>query len=86
MDEEAARFLDCDMAILGADPARFDAYDRGIAAEYRGHVPGWLFKLNRRRFLKSLLARERIFLSGHFHARLDATARANLRRAVTRKQ
>jgi predicted metal-dependent HD superfamily phosphohydrolase len=86
VDEEVARFLDCDMAILGAEPARFDAYDRGIAAEYRGRVPGWLFKLNRRRFLKSLLAAERIFLSGHFHARLDAAARANLRRAVTRKQ
>jgi len=79
-------FLDCDMAILGATPADFDAYDRGIAAEYRGHVPAWLFKLNRRRFLKSLLARERIFLSDFFHDRLDAQARINLRRAVTEKR
>jgi len=79
-------FLDCDMAILGANPADFDAYDRGIAAEYRGHVPGWLFKLNRRRFLKGLLARERIFLSDFFHDRFDAQARVNLRRAVTEKR
>lgn len=79
-------FLDCDMAILGANPADFDAYDRGIAAEYRGHVPGWLFKLNRRRFLKGLLARKRIFLSDFFHDRLDAQARINLRRAVTEKR
>ena len=86
VDADAALFLDCDMAILGADPAAFDAYDRGIAAEYRGKVPGWLFRLNRRRFLKGLLARERIFLSDFFHARLDAQARRNLRRAVTRKQ
>jgi len=86
VDAEAALFLDCDMAILGAEPATFDAYDRGIAAEYRGKVPGWLFRLNRRRFLKGLLARERIFLSDFFHARLDAQARRNLRRAVTRKQ
>ena len=83
---DAMHFLDCDMAILGADPAVFDAYDRGIAAEYRGHVPAWLFKLNRRRFLKALLARERIFLSEFFHARLDAQARINLRRAVTEKR
>jgi predicted metal-dependent HD superfamily phosphohydrolase len=86
VDRDAALFLDCDMAILGADPAAFDAYDRGIAAEYRGHVPTWAFKLKRRRFLKALLARERIFLSEFFHARLDAQARINLRRAVTEKR
>ncbi len=86
VDDETALFLDCDMAILGAEPAVFDAYDRGIAAEYRGHVPGWLFKINRRRFLKGLLARERIFLSDFFHQRYDAQARHNLRRAVTTKR
>lgn len=84
--DDARHFLDCDMAILGAGPATFDAYDRGIAAEYRGRVPGWLFRRNRRRFLKALLAKERIFLSEFFHARLDARARDNLRRAVDRKR
>lgn len=84
--DDAMQFLDCDMAILGAGPAAFDAYDRGIAAEYRGHVPAWVFKLNRRRFLKALLGRERIFLSDFFHHRLDAQARINLRRAVTEKR
>src|SRR5687768_3757998 len=86
VDRDAALFLDCDMAILGAAPAVFDAYDRGIAAEYRGHVPAWLFKLNRRRFLKALLARERIFVSDFFHERYDAQARINLRRVVTEKR
>lgn len=86
VDAEAALFLDCDMAILGAEPAAFDAYDRAIAAEYRGHVPGWLFRLHRRRFLKGLLARERIFLSGFFHERLDAQARANLRRVLNARR
>jgi len=84
--DDVRLFLDCDMAILGAGPAVFDAYDRGIAAEYRGTLPAWLFRLNRRRFLKALLARERIFLSDYFHARLDAQARANLRRAVNKKR
>jgi predicted metal-dependent HD superfamily phosphohydrolase len=82
VDADAALFLDCDMAILAAAPERFDAYDQGIAREYRGRVPGWLFQFNRRRFLKGLLERERIFLSPFFHARLDAAARANLRRAL----
>src|SRR5690606_13285560 len=84
--DDVRNFLDCDMAILGADAAVFDAYDRGIAAEYRGHVPGWLFKINRRRFLKSLLGRERIYLGEFFHQRLDAQARSNLRRAITTKR
>lgn len=80
--EDARRFLDCDMAILGALAAEFDAYDRGIAAEYRGRVPGWRFKRNRRRFLRALLGRERIFLSDYFHDRLDAAARTNLHRTL----
>jgi predicted metal-dependent HD superfamily phosphohydrolase/RimJ/RimL family protein N-acetyltransferase len=84
--DDARHFLDCDMAILGAEPAVFDAYDRGIAAEYRGRIPGWLFRINRRRFLKGLLAKERIFLSDFFHVRLDAQARDNLRRALGRKR
>jgi predicted metal-dependent HD superfamily phosphohydrolase len=84
VDREAALFLDCDMAILGAEPARFDEYDRGIAREYRGRVPAWLFAFNRRRFLRRLLDAPRIFLSPFFHARLDAAARANLRRALER--
>jgi predicted metal-dependent HD superfamily phosphohydrolase len=79
---DARHLLDCDMAILGAAPEIFDAYDRGIAEEYRGHVPGFLFRLNRKRFLKSLLARERIYLSDWFHQRHDAQARANLLRAI----
>jgi len=79
---DARHFLVCDMAILGAEPGVFDAYDAGIAEEYRGHVPGFLFRLNRKRFLKGLLARERIYLSDWFHQRYDASARANLRRAI----
>lgn len=86
VDHDEALFLDCDMAILAADPEAFAAYDRAIAAEYRGAVPAWTYRLNRRRFLKGVLARERIFLSDFFHTRCDAQARINLRRAVTEKR
>jgi len=82
LDADAALFLDSDMAILGAPPEVFDAYDRGIAEEYRGKVPGFLFRLNRRRFLKGVLAQPRIFFSDFFHARYDAQARVNLNRVT----
>lgn len=84
--DDMRHFLDCDMAILAAEPAHFDAYDRAIATEYRGHVPGWLFKLKRRRFLKALLAKPRIYLSDFFHDALDGQARSNLRRAINEKR
>ena len=82
LDADAALFLDSDMAILGAPPEVFDAYDRDIAAEYSGKVPGFLFRFNRRRFLKGVLAQPRIFFSDFFHARLDSQARENLRRVT----
>lgn len=82
VDRDAALFLDCDMAILGASAQAFDAYDHGIASEYAGHVPRWLFRIHRRRFLKVLLEKPRIFLSDYFHQRYDAPARANLRRRL----
>ncbi|MBS1152427.1 MAG: hypothetical protein H6Q89_4125, partial [Myxococcaceae bacterium] len=81
VDPEAALFLDCDMAILGAAPEVFDRYDAAIREEY-AQVPAILYSLGRRRFLTRLLAAPRIFLSDFFHARLDAAARANLRRAL----
>jgi len=81
LDEETRLFLDCDMAILAADPAGFDAYDAAIAQEY-AHVPKLVFNFNRRRFLKHLLDAERIYLSDFFHQRLDARARENLRRTL----
>jgi predicted metal-dependent HD superfamily phosphohydrolase len=86
VDADAALFLDCDMAILGAPADGFAAYDRGIASEYRGVMPGWLFEFNRRRFLKTLLARPRIFLSARFHERFDAAARANLGQVLKRSR
>ena len=76
--DDTRHFLDCDMAILGAEEAAFDAYHRAIAEEYRGHVPGWLFRRNRQRFLRALLESPRIFLSELFHRRYDARARENL--------
>jgi predicted metal-dependent HD superfamily phosphohydrolase len=83
VDRDAALFLDCDMAILGAAPERFDAYEQAIAVEYAA-VPEDAYRAGRAAFLERLLATERIFLSDYFHRGLDAAARTNLRRALSR--
>lgn len=80
-DPDAALFLDCDMAILGASPARFDRYDAAVRIEYR-HVPDEAFAAGRRGFLAKVWALPRIFFSDYFHDRLDAAARANLARKL----
>lgn len=80
--EDMRRFLDCDMAILGAAPEAFAEYDRGIAEEYRA-VPRWIYRYKRRAFFRMLLDTERIYLSDVFHERLDAPARRNLRAALS---
>ena len=66
--------------LAGASDAEVIAriYNQGIAEEYSGKLPGFLFRLNRRRFLKGLLARERIYLSDWFHQRYEEAARRNL--------
>jgi predicted metal-dependent HD superfamily phosphohydrolase len=79
--EDARRFLDCDMAILGASQEAFAIYDRAIADEYSA-VPRWLYRIKRRQFFKRLLASDRIFLSDFFRDRLEAQARRNLRAAL----
>jgi predicted metal-dependent HD superfamily phosphohydrolase len=81
LDHDAALFLDCDMAILGAAPERFADYERAIALEY-AHVPPALYRQGRSRFLQKLLASQRIYHSQLFLTRLEQRARANLTHAL----
>lgn len=81
-NNDTAKFLDCDMAILGGSPGHFAEYEHQIAAEYVPVIGPEAYAAGRRKFLERLLAKERIFLSEAFHLRLDALARVNLRRAL----
>lgn len=81
VDEDEARFLDADLAIVASDPVRFADYEAGVAKEYAGLLPE-VFAAGRRAFLQGLLEKPSLFLSASFRGRLDAAARANLRRAV----
>jgi predicted metal-dependent HD superfamily phosphohydrolase len=80
---EEALFLDCDMAILGSCPERFEQYEQQIEREYTQVYPKPLYRLGRRKFLKSLQKSPRIYLSEYFHQHFEAPARDNLRRALS---
>ncbi len=73
--------VDIDLAILGAAPARFNEYDRQVVDEY-AFVPRSMFRRKRREILAQLAARPRLYATAHFHAALEAAARANLARAI----
>ncbi len=87
MDEKLAQdralFLDMDMSILGAAPARFDAYDAAIRSEF-AVIPDEIYRPRRAEVLAGFLARETLFLTDIYRASHDAQARDNLRRAISR--
>jgi len=78
LSADEALFLDCDLAILGGTPEAFAAYDAGIEQEFRA-LPRELYRAGRGAFFERALAAPALFLSPHFHARLEAPARRNLR-------
>jgi predicted metal-dependent HD superfamily phosphohydrolase len=75
---DEAMFLDMDIAILGAPRAAYAAYAKDIRAEYAA-APDEAFAAGRGAFLRSWLARERLFRTDAYHAELDAAARANMK-------
>jgi predicted metal-dependent HD superfamily phosphohydrolase len=73
--------VDIDLAILGAPPAEFDAYEGAIRREY-AHVPDEAFRAGRAKVLHSFLDRPRIYGTDVFHDRYERAARANLARSL----
>ncbi|WP_027156044.1 hypothetical protein [Mesorhizobium sp. WSM2561] len=84
-DENAARdaalFLDMDLAILGAPPDAFDAYEQAVRREY-GWVEEPMWRAGRSAVLKSFLARPHIFHTEEFRQRFEAQARQNMARSL----
>ncbi len=78
---DARVVVDVDLAILGADEARFAEYDRQIRVEY-----AWLaddvYHQGRARVLRRFVERASIYHTPWFAARLEARARANLAHAL----
>jgi len=79
-----ALLLDIDLAILGADRARFEEYERHLRLEY-AHVTDADFAQARGAFLRSLLAAP-IYRTDIARAELESRARENLARSLQRLQ
>lgn len=75
-DLAAAVLLDADLAILGAGPAAYEAYRRGVRAEF-AHVDDEAWRQGRADVLRSFLSRAAIYRTTTGRA-LDARARVNL--------
>lgn len=80
---DAALFLDMDLAILGAAPDVFDAYEEAVRREY-DWVPEPLWRSGRAGVLAGFLERQHFFHTDLFRERLEAQARANVARSIAR--
>jgi predicted metal-dependent HD superfamily phosphohydrolase len=80
-DDDAALLLDVDLAILGAAPAAFAAYEAAVRAEY-AWVDEATFRRVRAGILARFLVREPLYRLRWFQVRYEAQARANLRASI----
>ncbi len=80
-DTDARLVCDIDLAILGADDARFDEYERDIRREY-AFVPDAAFRAARAAVLERFLERSAIYTTPALHARFEERARSNLARSL----
>jgi predicted metal-dependent HD superfamily phosphohydrolase len=78
---DARLVIDVDLAILGAEPARFAEYEKQVRAEYAS-VPIDLYRQKRGELLARFLDRAAIYGTAELRARLEERARMNLRGAI----
>lgn len=77
-DLDTAVLLDADLSVLGAEPAVYAAYVRGVRAEY-GHVDDARWRRGRAAVLRSFLDRPSIYRTELVRSEREHRARANLR-------
>jgi predicted metal-dependent HD superfamily phosphohydrolase len=74
---DRAVLIDADLAVLGSDPAAYQAYVTGVRAEY-GHLAEEAWRRGRADVLRRLLARRPLFATEPGRQRWEARALANL--------
>lgn len=80
-DRLGAILISIDLSILGAEPARYDAYAAAIRQEFI-HVSDADYRVGRAAVLRRLAARPAIYPDAGFAARYDQRARDNLAREL----
>jgi predicted metal-dependent HD superfamily phosphohydrolase len=78
---DAQWLIDIDLAILGQPDAVYRQFERDVRAEYR-FIPWRRYALRRQGVLGHFAAREHIYGTPWFRARLEAQARLNLAHAI----
>jgi predicted metal-dependent HD superfamily phosphohydrolase len=82
-DRNAAVLFDADLAILAAEPARYEEYTQAVREEYR-EIPDELFRPGRAQILEALLAAPALYRTPSAHARLEPRARTNATAEIAR--
>jgi predicted metal-dependent HD superfamily phosphohydrolase len=76
-DDDTAVLLDADLAVLGSEPAAYQAYVTGVRAEY-AHVDAAAWRLGRGQVLRDLLARDPLYATAPAQRRWSSRAAANM--------
>lgn len=79
-DSDFDLFMDIDLAVLGANPRRYEKYARDIRLEY-AHIPDEHYRLGRTAILTSLLNRaegSKLFKTPDFYELYEDQARLNI--------
>jgi predicted metal-dependent HD superfamily phosphohydrolase len=82
-DLDRCIFLDADLAILGTEPNRYQAYARSIRLEY-SWVSDLEYQAGRVRVLESFLQRDRLYYTEILFGELESIARNNLKCEIDR--
>ena len=74
--------VDIDLAILGADAAAYDVFERAVRKEYR-KIPIFLYRKKRAEVLRGFLERPFIYRNEPFKSEREQQARFNLANAIS---
>lgn len=77
LPDDRALLLDADLAVLGSDPVRYDAYVAGVRAEW-GHLDDGAWSRGRLAVVEALAGRRRLYLTPTAATERTAVARRNL--------
>lgn len=81
-DPDTNLFTDADLSILGMEWPLYEAYYKQVRQEYAVY-PDLIYKPGRKKVLHHFLEMERIFKTGIFYDKYEASARENLRHELS---